>query len=141
MKDFIKKYVFSIIVLMLSLFRYNGDMAKFLFTGYSATYDITIIRHHYLLTLSVAILVILSIIIYRVYKKRGLRYLTVLFVFIWVLSMRTFAIVHSEQVLVSGWSIIPIKRCEFSKNQDAQLKCAIKYDPFLKRKFNEKVYE
>ena len=136
-----KNFAVYIVVLATSCINYDNDLLKFLFTGYSSTYDIIIIRHHYLLTVFFATLIVALSVYSGVKKIKWTKYLLIPVVCIWIFSMRTYALVTTENILVSGWSFIPFNRCELGDaiNSKEKLTCVINYDPFLMEKLEKEL--
>ncbi|WP_299460342.1 hypothetical protein [uncultured Microscilla sp.] len=137
------RFIIYIIILIISTINYSSDSQKFFFTGHSATYAVVMIKHHYVLTMSLAILVVLFSEYSNANKKKWAKYLYITFVFIWILSMRTYAVVYTKNTLVSGWSFIPISECELPSDDTLNNKersgCTIKYDPFLRKKLEQEL--
>jgi hypothetical protein len=140
--------IFYLIVIALSTINYESDMVKFLFSGYSSTYDVVIIRHSPYLIISLAALVILLSIAKKLKNIIWLKYILPFAIFCWVLSMRTAAYVYTDGILVSGWSFIRINSYKCSTKNETGGKsevesCHIDFDPFLNRRIKEtasKVY-
>ncbi|HEY0743508.1 MAG TPA: hypothetical protein VGD40_18700 [Chryseosolibacter sp.] len=129
-------------VVVLSVINYESDIVKFLFSGYSATYDVVMIRHsRYLIILSAVLLISLSI-VQQIKKKQWLKLPPFFAIVFWLLSMRTAAYVETDGTLVSGWSFIRISSCkcfnDMHTTRDSSAEnCNIQFDPILHRKLKE----
>jgi hypothetical protein len=119
------------LMLVLSIIPYDLDWEKFVFTGYSATYSVTIIRHHFLVPLFFVILVI-GLSFYKNIQNKWRKISLFIIGLFWFFSMRTIAIVESDNVIVQGWSIIGISKCNFAANDITN--CSEMLDPFLRVK-------
>jgi hypothetical protein len=133
---------FFIIAILLSIINYESDLFKFLFTGYSSTYDVIMIRHSPYLTLTL----LGSAIILSIVKKRKnvfwFKYPIYLILVLWFFSMRTSAFVYTDGTLISGWSFVKIVSCKCLINIDTVEKidienCKIDFDPVLNRKLKD----
>lgn len=130
------KLIIYSIILVLSTLNYESDAIKFIFSGYSATYEIEMIRHHYLLTLFLAILLVGLSIYNNVKKKRWQIYMIIFISATWIFTMQTYAVNQSQNVLIRGWSFVQLKRCELANNNPDSIKFL---DPFLKKKIKQKI--
>lgn len=96
-------------LLIASLSLVSEDFSKFVMTGHSATYNITLIKHNFTITLILGILTI----IFVVYSNRSKVYKNIMWLcfVLLVLSLKTYAIVEGDEntYFVSGYSFIPIK--------------------------------
>jgi hypothetical protein len=89
-------------MIVLSIIDYESDLVKFLFSGYSSTYDVLIIRHSPYLVISLAAITIFLSIAKKIGNVFWLKYaIPVAFCF-WLLSMRTAAYVETDGTLVSS---------------------------------------
>lgn len=136
--------ILYLIVTVLSTINYESDLAKFLFSGYSSTYDVVIIRHSPYLIISLAALTIALSIAEKIRNVFWLKYAIPFAAFFWVLSMRTTAYVYTDGTLVSGWSFVRVSNCKCSIEKEAVGKsevesCDIDFDPFLDRKLKDKL--
>ena len=136
--------ILYLMVIVLSTINYESDMVKFLFSGYSSTYDVVIIRHSPYLIISLAALAILLSIAKKVKTVFWLKYTIPFAIVFWVLSMRTTAYVYADGTLVSGWSFIRISSCKCSAKKETVGKfdvesCDIDFDPFLNKKLKDKL--
>jgi hypothetical protein len=132
------------VVMVLSIINYESDLAKFLFSGYSSTYDVVMIRHSPYLVISLAVVIIFLSIVEKIKKILRLKYAIPFLVVFWILSMRSSAYVYSDDTLVSGWSFIRIRsyKCQNEKETPGKSEigsCNIDLDPFLDRKLKEKL--
>ena len=134
-KNLFKLIIYSII-LVLSTLNYESDAIKFIFSGYSATYEIEMIRHNYLLTLFLAILLIGLSIYNNFKKKRWHSYIIIFISAIWIYTMQTYAINQSQNILIKGWSIVQVNRYELSNNK---LDSITIFDPYLNKKIKQKI--
>jgi hypothetical protein len=106
-------------MIVLSIIDYESDLVKFLFSGYSSTYDVLIIRHSPYLVISLAAITIFLSIAKKIGNVFWLKYaIPVAFCF-WLLSMRTAAYVETDGTLVSGWSFIRITSSKCSPEKEA----------------------
>ena len=129
------KLIIWVLILLLSILNYESDAVKFFFSGYSATYEAEMIRHHYLLNQFLAVLLI-GLSIYNSFSKKKWKLYTIVFILIiWVFTMQTYAINQSQKVVIRGWSVIKFDRCNYSNNLDS----VIILDPYLKKKMEQKV--
>jgi len=129
------KLIIWVLILLLSILNYESDAIKFFFSGYSATYEIEMIRHHYILNLFLTVLLI-GLSIYNSFsKKRWKLYMTVFILIIWVYTMQTYAINQSQNEVIRGWSVIKFDRCNYSNNLDS----VFILDPYLKKKMEQKI--
>ena len=132
-------------VIILSIINYESDLAKFLFAGYSSTYDVTIIRYSPFLVITLAVIAILLSIARKFINIIWIKYAMIFTVVLWVFSMRTTAYVDTDGTLISGWSFIRIYSCKCStteeriKNESKVENCEIDFDPFLDRKLKNKL--
>lgn len=125
-----KLVIYSIIIL-LSIINYESDAIKFIFSGHSATYEIDMIRHHFFLTLFLAILLV-GLSIYNDFKKKRWQIYWIIFISAtWIFTMQTYAVNRSQNVLISGWSFVKLKKCDLTKNN---LDSIIVLDPYLQKK-------
>jgi hypothetical protein len=93
--------MFYLVVMVLSIINYESDLAKFLFSGYSSTYDVVMIRHSPYLVISLAVVIIFISIVEKIKKILRLKYAIPFLVVFWILSMRSSAYVYSDDTLVS----------------------------------------
>lgn len=125
----------SVIILLISSSSLvDGDLFKFLFSGQSSTYGVFLIRHNYLVVYGLALIVIFSLFYLR--KNKLNKYLLGISLILWLLSLRTFAVVKNyDTTLVSGISIIPICKCEVVKEDS----CDMIFDFFLEDKIKKAI--
>ena len=90
------RIIVCLIVIVLSFINYESDLAKFLFSGYSSTYDVVMIRHSTYLIISLAALIIVLSVIDKMRNVFWLKYAIPFAAVLWVLSMRTTAYIYSD---------------------------------------------
>lgn len=132
-----KKILLSIIILAISsVSLVDEDFLKFLISGQSATYSAILIRHSYIVVYGISLIVIFLIFYI---KKKFIKYLLGIALVFWGLSLRTFVVVKSynNTVLVSGFSFVPINKCEMIE-EDV---CDVKFSFFLKDKVKRAISE
>lgn len=130
------KFAILFLMIILSIIPYDLDWEKFVFTGYSATYGVAIVRHHFLVPLFFVILII-GLSLYNNMQNKLRKVLMLSIAFFWFFSMRTIAIVESDDVIVYGWSLIGISKCNFVV-KDAN-SCSKIFDPFLREKLEKEL--
>jgi hypothetical protein len=138
------RIILYLIVIVLSTLNYESDFAKFLFSGYSSTYDVIMIRHSPYLVISLAAIAIFLSIAGKIRNVFWLKYAIPVAFGLWILSMRTAAYVETDSTLVSGWSFIRIasSKCSTEKGSaDTQEveSCDIDFDLFLDSKLKDKL--
>lgn len=130
----VQKISIGILILIIASFSLIGeDFIKFLLSGQSATYNVYLVRHHYLLVIGIAFIALLSNFYYE--KSKLYKYLLRVSLVLLILSLKTYAVVKSTNntVLVSGFSFIPINKCEVTKIDN----CDIGFGFFLEKKVRE----
>lgn len=141
----LRSIVFYCIVIVLSVINYESDLIKFLFSGYSSTYDVVMIRHSYFIVMPLAILFVIFSIARKFRNEIWIRYGMIVALVFWVLSMRTAAYVSTDSTLASGWSFVKIYSCkclidgEKAESVSAVANCEIALDPVLDRKLRDKL--
>ncbi len=132
-----KKVLISLIVLgVTSLSLISEDFSKFLLSGQSNTYDISLFRHNPVLIFTISLLVILFIFLYQ--RGKLYKWLLGVSMVIWILSQKTYAIVYShDKVIISGFTVIPVSRCKLNLKEN----CKVKFDFFMPTKVEEAIKE
>jgi len=130
-----KKIFISVFVLgVSSLSLISEDFSKFLLSGQSNTYNISLIRHNSIVVFAIALVVILFIFLYK--KRNVYKYLLGISLVVWVLSQRTYAIVENhDPILISGFSVFPVNRCKFFLKEN----CRVKFDYFLAKEVEDAI--
>lgn len=113
------------------------DFVKFMLSGQSATYSATLIRHSCIVVYGISLIVIF--LIFYLKKNKFIKYLLGIALVFWGLSLRTFVVVknYNNTVLVSGFTFVPINKCEIIEKDD----CNVKFSLFLKDKVNKAISE
>lgn len=122
------KYILiSVIVLgVASLSLISEDFSKFLLSGQSNTYSITLIRQSSVVVFTMSFVVILFIFLFK--KNNVYKYLLGISLVIWLLSQRTYAIVKNhDTILISGFAVIPVNRCKLSLKEN----CSVIFEFFM----------
>lgn len=130
----IKHIALSLIILLLSVINYQSDLFKFLFTGYSATYEVIVVRHSPGLVITLATALIVLIILVPLRNELFLRYLLGVAFILWCLSMRTIVYFGTENTIMSGWSFIKFSETHCSTDPSKDPNCEILFDPLLNEK-------
>lgn len=122
-----KLFLILLIIVIASLGLVSEDFLKFLLSGHSATKGMILIRHNSLTVAGIALIAIGFTIFLE--RSRWNRYLLSVSLILLVLSLRTFVIDANNKniVLVSGFSIFQISKCEFSELDN----CKVKFGIFL----------
>lgn len=128
-----KIIIFSLSILLISSLTYvvNEDILKFLYSGTSATYAVEFIYNKYWLVLGLSLIVILFRVLSE--KKKWSKSLLIISLIVWVLSLRTYAIIggSANTTIVQGISILPLSKSVIFKQNSIR---AGKFDFFLRRK-------
>ena len=124
----IKKLFLIILIMAIASFGLiSEDLLKFLLSGHSATKGMILIRHNFLIVLAISFIAIGFTVFLE--RSRWNRYLLGVSLILLVLSLRTFVIDANNKniILVSGFSIFQISKCEFSELDS----CNVKFGVFL----------
>lgn len=121
---------------IMSIIPYDLDWQKFVFTGYSATYSVTIIRHHFLVPLFFITLMI-GLFFFKRLQVKWRKVLLLIVGLFWFFSMQTIAIVESSNVIVKGWSMIGVTKCDFNAKDSSD--CSEIWDPLLRGKLEQEL--
>jgi hypothetical protein len=118
MPKFLKLILILLAGLIASLSFMSEDFVKFLLSGHSATENVILIRHHYLLVFGLALLPILSAAYTRSIKSGWLFILLSWAIFI--LSLQTYALDKNGKnaILISGIGIFPVQKCTITESSD-----------------------
>jgi len=131
-----KIIIVNIIILAIaSLSLVSEDFLKFLLSGHSATYDVSLVKHSCWVVFGISLIFILiNFLMQKSNQKKIL--LGISFVFL-ILSLKTYAVDKNTEnvILVSGFSFIPINKCEITEFND----CDIKIGFFLKNEVEKAI--
>lgn len=130
-----KSILISVIVLgVASLSLISEDFSKFLLSGQSNTYSISLVRHSSVVVFAISLVVIFFIFFFK--KNNVCKWLLGISIVVWVLSQRTYAIVKSQDtILISGFAVIPVNRCKLSSKGN----CDVKFDFFLAKEVEKAI--
>ena len=132
------KVILGILILMIaSLSLVPEDFVKFMLPGQSATYNATLIRHSCIIVYGISLIVIF--LIFHLKKNSFIKYLLGIALVFWGLSLRTFVVVknYNNTILVSGFTFVPINKCEIIEEDD----CDVNFSFFLKEKVKKAISE
>jgi hypothetical protein len=132
----------GLIVFLFSIIDYESDSVKFLFSGYSSTYDVVVIRHSPVLVVTFAILIVFFSMVEMRKPVTWAKYAAITSLIFWIFLMRSAAYIDTDERLVSGWSFIRLSDCKCSMaSEDRNTRegggCRIDFDPVLNSKLKE----
>lgn len=133
----IKNILISVIVLgVASLSLINEDLSKFLLSGQSNTYDISLIRHNSVVVFAISLVVILFIFLFK--KSNVYKCLLGISLVVWVLSQRTYAIMKERDItVISGFAVIRLDRCKLSPKDNYR----VNFDFFMAKEVEKAIKE
>ncbi len=117
-----KKIIIGLLILLIASFSFiSEDFVKFLLSGQSGSYNVILVRHSFLIVLSISLIATLLNLISE--RRKIYKYLLGVSIVLLVMSLKTFAIVKNGKntILVSGFSFFPIYKCEVIKKSDGEV--------------------
>ncbi|MDH5381451.1 MAG: hypothetical protein OEW75_11395 [Cyclobacteriaceae bacterium] len=135
--------ILNLFVISLSLINYDSKLVKFIFSSYSATYGIEIVRYPVIFSQVMAGIILLMSLLHILNPLRWIKRTLVIFLFIWGYFMQTTAFNGMDNSIDVGWSFIKFRNCKGINiiNEVEIGSCFPLVDPYLRRELTEVLKE